>query len=229
MLLQEYCAGVGIGIEMLMHGGECVAIFQHRRLKELPYTGGFSVTAVAERPNRELVEQSLSLLRALEWEGPAMVEFKVNSTNGSAVLMEVNGRYWGTISLPMAAGVNFPLYHWQLAHGERPIVTEDYDVGLQWRWTAGHVLRIHGLLIEARRSRSARDELLGYVQSLARLDYSTQDAIMTASDPMPAIFDVLASLKYCCVYDLTALRRRLPSSRVRKEEIGLRGNKVSAS
>ncbi len=47
MLVQEYCAGAGVGVEVLMHGGECVAEFQHRRLKELPYTGGVSVTAVA--------------------------------------------------------------------------------------------------------------------------------------------------------------------------------------
>ena len=49
-----------------------------------------------------------------------MVEFKVNPNDGSAVLMEVNGRYWGTISLPIFAGMDFPWYHWQVAHGERP-------------------------------------------------------------------------------------------------------------
>ena len=77
MLLQEYCAGVGVGIEMLMHDGNCLTVFQHRRLKELPYTGGVSVTAVAEHPDPVLVESSLALLRALRWEGIAMVEFKV--------------------------------------------------------------------------------------------------------------------------------------------------------
>jgi predicted ATP-grasp superfamily ATP-dependent carboligase len=33
-LLQEYWSGVGVGIEMLVHSGECIAVFQHRRLKE---------------------------------------------------------------------------------------------------------------------------------------------------------------------------------------------------
>ena len=32
-----------------------------------------------------------------------MVEFKINPADGSAVLMEVNGRYWGSIGLPIAA------------------------------------------------------------------------------------------------------------------------------
>ena len=51
MLLQEYCAGAGVGVEMLMHEGNCLGVFQHRRLKELPYTGGVSVTAIAEQPD----------------------------------------------------------------------------------------------------------------------------------------------------------------------------------
>src|SRR5271155_3638049 len=118
MLVQEYCAGTGVGVEMLLDHGECVAVFQHRRLKELPYTGGFSVIAVAEAPDPSLIESSLALLQAMQWDGIAMVEYKVNS-DGQAVLMEVNGRYWGTIALAISAGIDFPLYDWQLVHGER--------------------------------------------------------------------------------------------------------------
>ena len=46
-LLQEYCSGEGVGIGILMHNGDPIAMFQHRRLKELPSTGGVSVIAVA--------------------------------------------------------------------------------------------------------------------------------------------------------------------------------------
>jgi len=211
MLLQEYCEGAGVGVELLLHDGECVAVFQHRRLEEVPYTGGVSVTAVAERPDPELVKQSLDLLRALHWHGPAMVEFKVNPCSGSAVLMEVNGRYWGTISLPILAGVDFPLYHWQLLHGETPSVSEKYAMGTKWRWTAGHIWRLHGLLIAARRSRSARNELgRGFSECPVLLDASIQDALFSASDPMPAILDLVQIVKYLSSYDIKALLRRLP-------------------
>ena len=183
MLVQEYCAGAGVGIEMLLHHGECMAVFQHRRLKELPYTGGFSVTAVAEAVNESLMQSSLALLHALHWHGVAMVEYKVDS-DGRAVLMEVNGRYWGTISLPIFAGLDFPLYHWQLVHGEAPKIAESYAVGVKWRWTAGYFGRLYGLLAKARSEGSAREILRNDIRQL-REDFSpsVSDAMLRSSRP----------------------------------------------
>src|SRR5208282_1432568 len=106
----------------------------------------FSVTAVAEHPDPALVEPSLALLRALQWEGVAMVEFKVRADGSNAVLMEVNGRYWGTISLPVSAGLDFPLYHWQVAHSEQPEIPQTYSADTKWRWTVGYLERLYHLL-----------------------------------------------------------------------------------
>jgi predicted ATP-grasp superfamily ATP-dependent carboligase len=94
ILLQEFAEGDGVGIEMLMHNGEPLAIFQHRRLKEVPASGGAAAVAIAEPPKQTLVDQALALLRALEWEGVAMVEFRYDRTQLQSSLMEVNGRYW---------------------------------------------------------------------------------------------------------------------------------------
>jgi predicted ATP-grasp superfamily ATP-dependent carboligase len=91
-LLQAYAPGEGVGIETLMHRGEPLVLFQHRRLKELPYAGGVSVLAVSETVDAALAGHSLRLLRALQWEGPAMVEFRHDRASGAAALMEVNGR-----------------------------------------------------------------------------------------------------------------------------------------
>src|SRR5581483_5707834 len=51
VLLQEYCAGEGVGVEMLIHQGACLATFQHRRLKEGPASGGVAVMAISEEPD----------------------------------------------------------------------------------------------------------------------------------------------------------------------------------
>src|ERR1700733_5398502 len=61
VLLQEYCPGVGVGIELLMHEGKCLAKFQHRRLREAPATGGVAVVAISETTDPELLRSSVEL------------------------------------------------------------------------------------------------------------------------------------------------------------------------
>ena len=196
MLAQQFCAGIGVGVEMLMYQGECIASFQHRRLKESPYTGGVSVIAVAEAVNRDLMQSSLALLRALQWEGVAMVEYKVDA-DGRAVLMEVNGRYWGTISLPIFAGVDFPWYHWQLVHGERPQIPTTYSIGTKWRWTAGYFERLYGVLARTRRLPGAREVFWDdFRRASTDFSPSVYDATFSLSDPAPAIADFLRTMSY---------------------------------
>ena len=38
-----------------------------------------------------------------------MVEYK-KLKNGPAVFMEINGRPWGSIGLPIASGIDYPRY-----------------------------------------------------------------------------------------------------------------------
>ena len=210
MLLQEFCAGTGVGVELLMHDGECCAVFQHRRLKEFPHTGGVSVTAIAEQRNVELVDMARNLLQALGWEGPAMVEFKVDPRSGRPVLLEVNGRYWGTISLPIMSGIDFPFYHWQAVHGEQPVVPEQYAVGTRWRWTSGHLARLNGLLIAARRSGVAREEVFKALSNFSSsFDADAHDPLLMATDPMPAVLDLAHILKYLVASDMDILIKSL--------------------
>jgi predicted ATP-grasp superfamily ATP-dependent carboligase len=213
VLVQQYCGGAGVGVEILLHKGECVAAFQHRRLKEFPYTGGVSVTAVAERVDEALLKSSLTLLRALQWDGVAMVEYKVDSA-GRAVLMEVNGRYWGTISLPISAGIDFPLYHWKLAHGEPVSAKLSYPSGIKWRWTLGYLGRMYILLRKAGQSASAREALrttLG--QLLADFSPSVRDATFRISDPLPSVVPFLRAMWYFAWHGATRKFRGPSSSR----------------
>ena len=108
-LVQEYCEGRGVGVELCMHRGEVIAAFQHERVRELPPTGGVSVMRRSVSLDRELFDESVRLLRALEWEGLGMVEFRCDAGSGKHWMLEVNGRLWGSISLPLRCGVNFPL------------------------------------------------------------------------------------------------------------------------
>ncbi|WP_447977177.1 arsenate reductase/protein-tyrosine-phosphatase family protein [Candidatus Nitrospira bockiana] len=145
-VVQEFCPGVGVGVEVLMHKGRPLALFQHRRVKEFPSAGGVSVVAVSQAVDPLLAQHAVRLLRALDWDGVAMVEFRVDPESGRAVLMEVNGRYWGSLALSIHAGMDFPRYDWELAQGGTPVIPQTYRVGVRARWTAGSLQRLRDAL-----------------------------------------------------------------------------------
>jgi len=107
VILQEFYAGRGEGVEVLAQDGEPLLVFQHRRRREVPVTGGASSDRESVALDPQLVDPALRLLRALRWTGLAMVEFKVGSRGPQ--FMEINGRIWGSLPLAVAAGVDFPL------------------------------------------------------------------------------------------------------------------------
>lgn len=196
-LIQEHCKGVGVGVEMLMHRGEAVALFQHRRLKELPATGGVSVLAIAEELDPRLVEMSVRLLRELDWYGVAMVEFLYDAASAEATLMEVNGRYWGSIALATHAGVDFPGLHWQVIHGERLEALPDYRRGLRARWLTGDLLRLYSLFFPSAASAGTSG---GRWKEAARFvaDFrpGTRDMLWSWRDPAPAFAELAREVRH---------------------------------
>lgn len=191
-LLQAYVPGEGVGVETLFHNGEPLVSFQHRRLKEFPYSGGVSVMAVSEEVDSQLADHSVRLLRALEWEGPAMVEFRHDRESGSTALMEVNGRLWGSLPLSIAAGVDFPFYCWQLARGETPHPPQDYRVGMRARWAAGDLQRVGEVFARSRRERSFRDiRWREFQEFLADFNPAVIDMVGSSRDPLPAVYELV--------------------------------------
>ena len=76
VLLQRWLPGEGIGVELLMDHGRPIAAFQHRRLREVPPTGGASALRESVELDRVLYEGAVAMLRELAWTGLAMVEFR---------------------------------------------------------------------------------------------------------------------------------------------------------
>ena len=108
-LVQEWCPGHGLGQMLTMAAGKATLRFQHRRLREWPASGGVSTlcAAVPLSEHAALMERSEALLAAIGWEGPAMVEYRHDPATGRSVLMEINGRFWGSIPLASRCGAHF--------------------------------------------------------------------------------------------------------------------------
>ena len=106
VLLQEYCRGIGHGLELLMYQGRPLAAFQHKRLREIPINGGASAFRESVPLDPVLYDYGVQLLEAIRWTGLAMVEFKIGVDGPK--LMEINGRVWGSLPLAVRSGMDFP-------------------------------------------------------------------------------------------------------------------------
>jgi predicted ATP-grasp superfamily ATP-dependent carboligase len=132
-VLQEYVPGDGYGLYALMDHGVERAVFMHRRIREYPVTGGASTMAESFH-DEKLAQAGLTLLRALGWHGVAMVEFKRDQRDDSYRLMEINPKFWGSLDLAIASGVDFPWLTVQLALGKPLGPVPDYPDGVRFRW-----------------------------------------------------------------------------------------------
>jgi protein-tyrosine-phosphatase/predicted ATP-grasp superfamily ATP-dependent carboligase len=114
VLVQNYVHGTGVGIEIFCVNGEVLLSFAHRRIHEYPLTGGGSTYRVSIAMPQTLFHYASMLVKKISWTGVAMVEFKDDGKN--AYLMEVNGRFWGSLPLSVRSGVNFPkaVADWEL-------------------------------------------------------------------------------------------------------------------
>lgn len=152
VLVQQRVIGPGIGIFLLVWNGDTLATFAHRRIREKPPAGGVSVYRESVAADAELVRRSRTLLDAFGWCGVAMVEFKIDERTGTPYLMEINGRFWGSLQLAIDAGVDFPALLLGAALGRQPAPVTTYTTGVRSRWFWGDV---DHLLARLRRSRDA--------------------------------------------------------------------------
>ncbi|NIM03350.1 carboxylate--amine ligase [bacterium] len=130
--IQEYVPGDSYGFFALLNHSEPRAIFAHRRLREYPVTGGAS-TLRESVYDEEIKELGLRLLKAMNWHGVAMVEFRSDNRDNKFKLIEVNGRWWGSLPLAIASGVDFPyLLHKMVTEGDVEPVTK-YKIGIKCR------------------------------------------------------------------------------------------------
>lgn len=144
-LVQEYIRGRGHGIFALYDRGRPVAWFAHRRLRERPPSGGVSVLSESLDCDPVAQRMARTLLDYIGWHGVAMVEFKV-TREGVPYLMEVNGRFWGSLQLAIDAGVDFPWLLYQLATGRTLDQAHDYVRGVRSRWLLGDLASLYRTL-----------------------------------------------------------------------------------
>jgi predicted ATP-grasp superfamily ATP-dependent carboligase len=199
-LIQEYCAGVGLGQFVLMKDGQPCTTFQHLRVHEWPPEGGFSSMCESLPPHlhRELMEKSVALLRELDWEGVAMVEYRHDPATGESALMEINGRFWGSLPHAYHAGANFPTLCYRLFGLGETVTQQPYRAGIRCRFMVPETKRLLRILLQQnkiadRKLRFSRlPELFGYLVDFLRP--GSRYYVFTWRDPRPFFGDLVQML-----------------------------------
>lgn len=133
VLVQGYVPGRGVGAFFLLWDGEVLAEFGHRRLHEVPPSGG--VSSLRESFQHEAMRRdALAKLRALRWQGVGMLEYRLDEQADALRFIEFNGRFWGSLHLALFAGVDFPRLLLDAFHGH-PGLSRGYPAGVRCRDT----------------------------------------------------------------------------------------------
>ena len=131
VLVQELVPGRGVGVEVLAHEGTILFSFQHDRLHET--TGYGSAYRVSVPVNADLLDAARRLLGAIRYTGVGMIEFRVDPERGHWCLLEINGRFWGSLPLAVASGADFPYFLYEMLVRGRTSFPQAYRLGIRSR------------------------------------------------------------------------------------------------
>lgn len=135
IVVQEFTAGIGIGFSCFSLDGEIIWPFQWERIREKDPRGSGSSARKSQALEHDVFDYSTRLVAASGFQGISMVEFKKNPMTGLLYLMEINGRPWGSLQLPVYAGYDYPkaVADWLLA-GKIPEKNLDFKKNITCRW-----------------------------------------------------------------------------------------------
>ena len=140
-IIQGFVAGRGKGVFALYDHGRAIAWFAHERLRDVRPSGSGSSLRRSASLDPRLRQPAERLLATLQWHGPVMVEFRDDGVR-PPYLMEVNGRFWGSLELAVAAGADFPKWWAAILAGRAVEGPTDYATGVTVRWLWGDVKRL---------------------------------------------------------------------------------------
>ena len=174
--------------EFVPHGGErgVYAVYDYEsnlraatvqaRVRSNPPEGGAS-TLRRTVADPGLLARADELLSALDWQGPAMVEFRIDARDGEAKLMEINPRLWGSLALSVAAGVDFPYLLYQLGTDGRCDIISTYRASVYARRALGEL----GYVLNHAEKTVAVREVLGRPDGPCSFD------VLSLDDPLAAV------------------------------------------
>lgn len=176
-LLQERISGRLLELSVLCGpDGQLLAHVLQEADAVWPVGAGVAVRARTVPMDEALLERSAALTRERRWYGIAELQFLV-PPEGEPHLIDFNGRFYGSLALAVAAGVNAPAM-WAAMATQRPLPpTPIPTIGRRYQW----------FLADFRRSLDggARGRLKRAIGTFAYARGAAQ-SVFSVRDPLPA-------------------------------------------
>ena len=175
--VQRFHTGTLLAYACVRGVGGVVADSLQQASRIWPPGAGASCRAVTLAPDETLTRQVAALLDELGWFGLAELQFLVGD-DGLPRLIDLNGRYYGSLSLAVAAGANLPAVWADLAMGRLPASRVRARPGVRYQWGTADLRRA---------VRERRGGLVSDLAGTARYAMGAGHSVASLHDPMPAV------------------------------------------
>jgi len=136
-IVQQYITGVPCGVVCLFDRGK--PLLAHSFKVNGTLNGVHSVDRIST-PIPAALDSSVMFLPNTAWHGLAELDYIYEETSGTAFLLEVNPRFWGSVQNPISAGLDIPLLYMQLLTGTYQNGTEHQLRDIRTIWLVPYTL-----------------------------------------------------------------------------------------
>jgi len=137
-IVQERIEGHTICVAMVFCRGQLRGKVAYQQIREYPAFNG-QATCRISISNKTAEDNFQKLLEHLKWHGVCQADFVVDRSTQIPYLIDINPRFWGSLTQAIASGVDFPYLIYQIAlNGDvRPV--KDFRKDVVTRWLGGEL------------------------------------------------------------------------------------------
>jgi predicted ATP-grasp superfamily ATP-dependent carboligase len=136
VIVQEYHPGAEEHVQILMHEGEMFMTGDYIGEHHMPLAGGVTVQRVSCH-HQPVIDDTIKVLKALNWQGIAGVQFHYDPTTGKYIFLEINPRFSGGLPTVVMAGFEASFNLWQSHFEPEKMRKTNYQIGLRTRILGG--------------------------------------------------------------------------------------------
>jgi predicted ATP-grasp superfamily ATP-dependent carboligase len=145
VVVQEYHPGVEDHVQVLMHEGEAFMVGDYIGEHHMPLAGGVTVQRTSCQHD-SLINDAVRVLKALDWQGIAGVQFHYDPSTDEYIFLEINPRFIGGLPTVIMAGFEAPFLLWQSYFEPERMRRGRYEIGLRTRILGGDANWMLGMI-----------------------------------------------------------------------------------